>query len=82
MVYDPQNRWNTVAQSPDDQLEANILRESERLVQEINEDNAAFDRNLAITRDYQRAQTVQHLETHLEQLNLDQQASTSRGHWI
>ena len=82
VVYDPQNRWNTVAQSPDDQLEANILRESERLVQEINEDNAAFDRNLAITRDYQRAQTVQNLETHLEQLNLDQQASTSRGPWI
>ena len=53
VVYDPQNRWNTVAQSPDDQLEANILRESERLVQEINEDNAAFDRNLAITRNYQ-----------------------------
>ena len=71
-----------MAQSPDDQLEANILRESERLVQEINEDNAAFDRNLAITRDYQRAQTVQNLETHLEQLNLDQQASTSRGPWI
>ena len=27
-------------------------------------------------------QTVQNLETHLEQLNLDQQASTSRGPWI
>ena len=79
VVYD--TRWATVAQSQEQQLEANILAESERLAREIDQSNAEFDRELAARQEQVHAQTIADLEAYLEEIDPQPQQETSNVQW-